>query len=191
MASEPHHRISAAEYLALERQAATKSEYLHGEIFAMAGASRRHNRIVLNLGITLDPQLKGRGCEIFVNDMRVWIPAADLFTYPDVAVACGEPELLDAEDAEVDTLLNPTLILEVLSGTTETYDRGAKFEHYRTLASLAEYLLIAQDRVHIERFVRQGGGAWLLTETDRREEILELPSIGCALALADVYDRAL
>ena len=110
MASEPLHRISVEEYLALERRSETKSEYLNGEIFAMAGASRFHNRIVLNLGISLDGQLKNRGCEIFVNDMRVSVPAADLITYPDVVVSCDNPQFADEE---VDTLLNPTLIIEV------------------------------------------------------------------------------
>jgi Uma2 family endonuclease len=188
MASEAHRRMTVEEYLALERQSETRNEFLNGEMFAMTGASRRHNRIALNVATTLDRQLASRGCEVFVSDMRVQISAAHHFTYPDVVVACGEPQFADGE---VDTLLNPTLIVEVLSTSTERYDRGAKFESYRTLPSLAEYVLIAQDRVHVEHFVRQGSGAWLLTETDGREDSVELPSIGCALALADVYQRVL
>jgi Uma2 family endonuclease len=187
MASDPRRRVSVSEYLDLERRSETKNEYLGGEIFAMAGASRQHNRIVLNLGIALDGQLKGRGCEVYTNDMRVRVPAADLFTYPDVVVACGEPKFVDEG---LDTLLDPTLIVEVLSPSTESYDRGAKFGYYRTLPSLTEYLLIAQDRIHVEHFVRQEGG-WLMTEATQREDVLELPSIGCRLALAEVYDRAL
>lgn len=186
MASEPHRRVSPEEYLSLERQSETKNEYLNGEIYAMAGASRRHNRINLNVAIALDSQLKARGCDVYTGDMRVRVPAADLYTYPDVTVVCGEPEL---DDAEVDTLLNPTLIVEVLSRTTESYDRGVKFAYYRTLSSFAEYLVLAQDRLYAEHSVRQGNGGWLLTETARREDVLELPSIGCTLALRDVYDR--
>jgi Uma2 family endonuclease len=188
MASEAHRRLTVEAYLALERQSETRNEYLNGEMFAMTGASRRHNRIALNVAMTLDRQLAGRGCEVFVSDMRVQVSAGHHFTYPDVVVACGEPRFTDGE---VDTLLNPSLIVEVLSASTERYDRGAKFASYRTLPSLAEYVLISQDRVHVEHFVRQGSGAWLLTETDVREDSVELPSIGCALALTDIYQRAL
>ncbi|HEX3532223.1 MAG TPA: Uma2 family endonuclease [Thermoanaerobaculia bacterium] len=188
MASEPLHRISVEEYLAVERRSETKSEYLNGEIFSMAGASRSHNRIVLNLGISLDGQLKNRGCEIFVNDMRVSVPAADLITYPDVVVSCGNPQFAD-EGA--DTLLNPTLIIEVLSSSTESYDRGGKFAYYRTLPSLAEYLLLAQDRVYAEHFVKQPNGGWLLTEANGFADVLDLPSVGCTLAMREVYDRVL
>jgi len=186
MATEPRRRVSPEEYLSLERQSETKNEYLNGEIYAMAGASRRHNRITLNVAIALDGQLKARGCELYSGDMRVRVPTADLYTYPDVAVVCGEPQF---DDAEVDTLLNPTLIVEVLSRTTESYDRGAKFAYYRTLPSFAEYLVLAQDLVHAEHFVRQGVTGWLLTETDRSDDVLELPSIGCTLALREAYDR--
>jgi Uma2 family endonuclease len=188
MASEARRRMTVEEYLASERQSETRNEYLHGETFAMTGASRHHNRIALNVAMALDRQVADRGCEVFVSDMRVGVPAAHLFTYPDVVVACSEAEYADGE---IDTLLNPTLIVEVLSPSTERYDRGAKFESYRTLPSLAEYVLIAQDRVHVEHFVRQGGDAWLLTETDRLEDVLELPSIGCRLALVQIYQRAL
>jgi Uma2 family endonuclease len=185
MASEPKQRVTVEQYLGVERKAETKSEYLDGEIFAMAGASRKHNRIVLNVAFVLDGQVKDRGCEVFASEMRVHVPATGLYTYPDVVVACGEPQF---EDAEVDTLLNPILIAEVLSPSTESYDRGTKFGHYRTLSSLSEYVVIAQDSVHVEHWVRQRDG-WLLTETERIEDSIELPSIGARLALRDVYDR--
>lgn len=185
MASDPRPRISPEEYLALERRAETKSEYLDGAIFAMSGASRRHNRIGLNLAFSLDSQLKAKGCEVFANDMRVKVLETGLYTYPDVAVVCGEPRF---EDAEVDTLLNPRVVIEVLSKSTQDYDRGTKFLHYRALSSLSEYLLIAQDRVHVEHYVRQNE-SWVLTETDHPEDVIELPSVGARLALADVYDR--
>jgi Uma2 family endonuclease len=186
MASDPRPRISPDEYLALERRSETKSEYLDGETFAMTGASRRHNRIALNVAFALDSQLKARGCEVYAIDMRVKVSATGLYAYPDVAVVCGEPQF---EDSEVDTLLNPTVVLEILSRSTEDYDRGTKFLHYRALASLAEYLLIAQDRVHVEHYVRQND-SWLFTETRDPEGVIELPSVDARLALADVYDRA-
>lgn len=183
MASEPKPRFTPEEYLARERQSEGKSEYLNGEIFAMTGASRRHNRIALNVAFTLDSQLRGRDCEVFASDMRVRV--LDLYTYPDVVVACDEPRF---EDRELDTLLNPILIIEVLSKSTEDYDRGTKFAQYRTLPSLSEYLVLAQDRVHIEHSIRETD-RWTLTETDDLARTLELPSIRCTLALSDVYDR--
>jgi Uma2 family endonuclease len=175
------------EYLILERRAETKSEFLDGEMFAMTGASRPHNRIVLNLAFTLDSQLKAKGCEVFASDMRVKVSETGLYVYPDVAVACGKPQF---EDTEVDTLLNPKVIVEVLSKTTEGYDRGPKSTHYRALPSLTEYVLVAQDQIHVEHWVRQSE-SWLFTETSRREDVIELPSVGARLALADVYDRVL
>jgi len=186
MASEPLHRVSVEEYLALERRSETKNEYLNGEIFAMAGASRSHNLIAGNAFAVLHQQLRGRGCEVYTNDMRVLAPAADLLTYPDVLVVCGDPQLADEE---LDTLLNPTLIIEVLSPSTESYDRGRKFASYRTIPSFVEYLLLAQDRVSAEHFVKQQNGGWLLTEANRFEDVLDLPSIGCTLAMRDTYDR--
>jgi Uma2 family endonuclease len=188
MASEPLHRVSVQEYLALERRSETKNEYLNGEIFAMAGASRSHNLIAGNAFAAIHQQLRGRGCEVHTNDMRVLAPAADLLTYPDVLVVCGDPQLADEE---LDTLLNPTLIVEVLSPNTERYDRGRKLASYRTIPSFVEYLLLAQDQVSAERFVKQQNGGWLLTEVNRFEDVLDLPSIGCTLAMRDAYDRVI
>jgi len=188
MASEPLHRVSVEEYLALERRSETKNEYLNGEIFAMAGASRSHNLIAGNAFAALHQQLRGRGCEVHTNDMRVLAPAADLLTYPDVLVVCGDPQLADEE---LDTLLNPTLVIEVLSPSTESYDRGRKFASYRTIPSFVEYLLLAQDHVSAEHFVKQQNGGWLLTEANRFEDVLDLPSIGCTLAMRDAYDRVI
>lgn len=188
MSTQPSRRVTIDEYLALERPAETKSEYLDGEVFLMTGASRKHNLVAGNVFASLHAQLRDRACEAFAGDMRVRISATNLFTYPDVVVVCGEPAF---DDAELDTLLNPMLIVEVLSKSTEDYDRGTKFAHYRTLPSLREYLLLAQDRVHAEHFVRQDADRWLLTETDAAGATLVLPSIGCRLALADVYARVL
>lgn len=184
MASDPRPRVSPEDYLAMERRSEARSEYLDGEIFAMTGASERHNLLAGNLYTAFRAQLRPRGCRVYVSDMRVKVSATGLYTYPDVIVVCGKPQF---EGAEVDTLLNPQVIVEVLSKSTEDYDRGTKFVHYRTIPSLAEYLLVAQDRVHVEHHLRQNEG-WLLTETDRLEDVLEIPSVGARLDLTEVYD---
>jgi Uma2 family endonuclease len=185
--SEPNRRLSPEEYLALERQSETKHEFLNGEIFAMTGASLQHNRIVSNVGGLLYSQLHGRPCEFFLGDLRLRVDATGLYTYPDLVVVCGEPQLV--ADAELDTLLNPTLIIEVLSPSTEAYDRGKKFAHYRTIASLVEVVFISQEQVEVERYSRQSGGGWLLLEANRLEDRLPLPAIGCELPLTAVYER--
>ena len=179
--------MSAENYLALERGSEARSEYRDGEIFALTGASRRHNLLSGNVYTAFRTQLRPRGCEVYVSDMRVKVSVSGLYTYPDVVVVCGEPQF---EDAEVDTLLNPKVVVEILSKTTEDYDRGTKFVHYRTLPSLTEYLLVSQDHVHVEHYLHQSEG-WLLTETDRREDVVELPSVGACLALAEIYDGVL
>jgi Uma2 family endonuclease len=178
--------LTAEDYLALERASETKSEYLDGEMVAMTGASFEHNLMVANLIGELRQQLKQRPCRVCPSDMRVHIPATGLYTYPDVLVVCGEPRF---EDDHFDTLLNPTLIVEVLSPSSESYDRGKKFEHYRTIDSLAEYLLVSQNKFLVEQFVRQEAGAWLFTATAGRDGRVQLPSIGCTLALSEVYDK--
>ena len=186
MSSQANKRYTAEEYLALERQAECKSEYYAGDIFAMAGASRWHSLIVANVVGELSQQLKGRPCTTYPSNMRVKISPTGLYTYPDVTVVCGEAQF---EDTQQDTLLNPTLIVEVLSESTEAYDRGGKFAHYRKLASLMEYVLIAQTKPHVEHYVRQPDNRWLLAEADSLHQTLHLPSIDCHLALAEVYDK--
>jgi Uma2 family endonuclease len=178
--------ITPEEYLAVERSSEGKSEYLNGEIFAMTGASRRHNLIATNLVVSLGNQLKGRPCEIYVSEMRVKVNEIGLYTYPDVAVVCGEPQL---EDKYVDTLLNPTVLIEILSTSTERYDRIAKSDYYRRLESLAEYLLVAQKQYRVEQYTRQSDGDWILTETDSLDGIVDLQSIKCLLPLREVYDK--
>ena len=186
---EPDHYLSVPEYLAFERESEIRHEYVDGQIFAMSGASRRHNRISWNIVEALGPQLRDGGCEGFVSDMRVRIQDYGIFTYPDVVVVCGEPQLDEEEGLE--TLLNPTFIVEVLSPSTEDYDRGRKFAYYRSIPSLELYLLVAQDRVHIERFERQPAGMWTLFETDDLATELELPAIDARLSLEDIYYRVL
>lgn len=152
----------------------------------MTGASREHNLIAANIIISVGQQLKVRPCELYPSDMRVFIPATNKYTYPDVVAVCGEPRF---EDAEVDTLLNPMLIVEVLSDSTEAYDRGKKFRDYRSIESLTEYLLVSQDESRIEQYVRQSDGNWLLTEKRFLEDVLTLVTLECTLVLRDVYDK--
>ena len=180
----PH--LTPEEYLAIERQSEIRSEYLDGEMFAMSGSSRRHNLIVTNMVRELSSRLRTRPCEVYSNDMRVHIPATGLYTYPDVVVACGEPRL---EDGHFDTLLNPILVVEVLSPATEAYDRGKKFEHYRTIDSLSEYVLVAQDEPRVEHYLRQEDNRWLLTAVAGLEASLALPCIQCELSLAEIYHK--
>lgn len=171
-------------YLAFERASEEKHEFIDGSVYAMTGASENHNLINTNITAELVIQLRKRPCKVYANDMRVRIPGYN-YVYPDIAIVCGEAQL---EDDQLDTLLNPTVIIEVLSPSTEQYDRGKKFEHYRALESLQEYLLVSQEQAHIERFTRQEAG-WLLTEAKGLEATLDLLAIGCVLALADVYDK--
>jgi Uma2 family endonuclease len=178
--------VSPEEYLRLERQSEYKSEYVNGEIFAMTGASRKHNLVAGNIFRELSQQLRSRQGEAYVGDMRVKVTATGLYTYPDVVVVCGEPKF---EDKYVDTLLNPTLLVEVLSQSTERYDRIAKSSYYRTLDSLSEHLLVAQDEVRLEQYVKQTDGRWVLFEYSALENVVELSSISCSLALRDVYDK--
>lgn len=185
MPSLAQSRYTPEHYLTLERQAKHRSEYINGSIVAMAGASRQHNLIAGNVFGELRTQLRGRPCEAYINDMRVKISVTGLYTYPDVAALCGEPQF---EDSHVDTLLNPSVIVEVLSESTEAYDRGEKFAHYRRLESLRDYVLIAQDKVRVEHYVRQGD-QWVLSEANALTSTIHLSSINCKLALRDIYER--
>ncbi|MGZ3300329.1 MAG: Uma2 family endonuclease [Isosphaeraceae bacterium] len=178
-------RFTPQEYLALERKSETRNEYYNGEIFAMAGASREHNLTVANLLRDIGNQLEDRPCESYPSDMRVFIEATGLYTYPDVSVVCGEPRF---QDREVDTLLNPTVIVEVLSPSTEAYDRGDKFRHYRRIDSLREFVLISQDRMMVERYTRQGKD-WVLSDMTDPDQVLKLESIGCQIPLDRIYAK--
>ncbi len=184
MAAEARRLLSREQYLALERRGEGKHEYAAGELVAMVGASFRHNLIQTRVLASLYGQLRGRHCEVTPSDLRVAIGALGIYTYPDVTVVCGEPRF---EDAEQDTLLNPTLLAEILSPSTESYDRGRKFQRYRLIPSFQEYLLIAQDLPLVEHYRRQPDDRWLLSTFEHLDAILTLDSIGCTLALADVY----
>lgn len=178
--------LTPQEYLELERQAETKSEYFNGEIYALAGASPRHTVIAANVIVSFGIQFKGRSCTVHTGDLRVKVNPTGLYTYPDVVVVCGP---LRFDDAQKDTLLNPTLIVEVLSESTEAYDRTGKFEHYRTLESLTDYLLISQEKAWIEHRARQSDIKWLTGYYMGLDIVVPLPSIGCELRLADIYDK--
>jgi Uma2 family endonuclease len=188
MSSKPEPWISPEQYLEEERRAETKSEYLNGQVFHMPGASREHSLIVVNLSSSLHNQLRGRPCEVYALDLRVRVTETGLYTYPDLAVVSGSPQL---EDSYNDTLLNPTVLIEVLSASTERRDRHWKAAHYRRIASLQEYLFVVQDEPLIERYRRQSDREWLLTEASGLEESVELASIECRIALRDVYERVL
>jgi Uma2 family endonuclease len=174
--------MTPQEYLARERAASFKSEFYRGQVFAMAGATRRHNLIVSNTIRTLGNLLEHRPCEVYPSDMRVLVPATGLYTYPDVSIVCGEPQFEDA-------LLNPLMLVEVLSKSTEARDRGKKFAQYRTLDSLRDYLLIAQDEHRIDRFSRQSDGLWSLGDARGLESTLQLPSLGIVMPLAGIYAK--
>jgi Uma2 family endonuclease len=184
----PKRKLTAEQYLAIEREAEFKSEFYAGEMFAMAGASRDHNRIKDNLIGELGARFKGGPCQTFSSDQRVKIDATGLFTYPDVVIVCG-PEAFDPRDP--DTLLNPTAIIEILSPSTERYDRGTKFTHYQQIPSLVEYVLVSQDEPHVDRFVRQPDGTWVLTVYADPAGSFSLASppgpVPVSVPLADVY----
>jgi Uma2 family endonuclease len=178
--------LTPEEYLALERQSETKSEYFNGEIYAMSGASEAHNLIFANLVSLLIIALRGRPCKTYPSDMRVQVRATGLYTYPDASVVCGRAEF---SDQQKNTLRNPTVVFEVLSSTTESYDRGAKFAHYRTLESLTDYVLVLQTEARIEHFARQATDKWLLSVYQGLGAVALLPSIDCELPLTDLYDK--
>ncbi len=186
MSSEPVQHLSPEDYLAFERQAETKHEYVGGEVFAMTGASERHNVIVVNLATEMNLQFRSRPCRVYSNDLRVAVSPDGPFYYPDVVAVCEERRFLDGER---DTLLNPDVIIEVLSPSTEAFDRGLKFSHYRAIPSLREVVFVAQDTPRVEHFVRREDGQWLLSDHTGLEGAVELPALGCRLELARVYDK--
>ena len=173
MSLQPRPILTFEDWLADERSAIeTRSEYIDGEVFAMTGAREQHNLIVTNLIGELHPQMKGRPCRVYANDMKVRIRTANAGTYPDLVALCGEHEFLDDRR---DLLLNPTLIVEVLSNSTEAYDRGGKFSIYRQIPSLREYLLVSQYRVAVELFSRGADDRWTLSDFTAREETVTWP----------------
>jgi Uma2 family endonuclease len=186
MSSQRTTLLSPEEYLELERRAERKSEYFQGEMFAMAGASYEHVTIAGNLFYELKLRLKATPCRAFSSELRLRVAPNGLYTYPDVMVICGDPQFADERR---DTVVNPILIVEVLSESTEAFDRGKKFAQYRALPSVLEYVMIAQDAPRIEQYLRQPDGHWLLAETSGRDANIRLASIDCVLPLAEIYDE--
>ncbi len=185
MVAQPNRLLTPDEYLAFERASEEKHEYVAGEVFAMTGAKEEHNLIVTNVVSWLRPQLRGRGCRIYANDMRVKVDALNIYTYPGLVVVCRTPQF---EDQTHDTLLNSVLLIEVLSQSTERHDRGLKFRRYQLIPTFAEYLLIAQDRPQIEQRLRRPDGTWETRTFADPAATLTLPTINCTLPLTAVYE---
>jgi Uma2 family endonuclease len=185
MSTAPQKTYTVEEYLALEKRSEIKHEFYLGEVFAMAGASRAHVRIADNIFFRLRRALEGRGCQPSSSDQRIYIRAAGLHTYPDVSVVCGELQS-DPKDPEANT--NPVLLVEVLSSSSERYDRTAKFRMYKKIASLREYILVSQNEALVEKFRRDENNNWITSEAVGLESSMPLPSIDCELALADIYE---
>ncbi len=173
------------QYLDFDDEALEKSEFFQGKIYAMAGGSYDHAAISSNIGGELRTLLKGKKCQVSSSDTRVKIPNSSLNTYPDVTVICGKPELHLYKNTQ--TLLNPTLIVEVLSPTTENYDQGDKFENYKLIPSLSDYILVAQERARVEHFVRQADDSWSCTVSEGLGSIVKIESLECELPLAEIY----
>jgi Uma2 family endonuclease len=181
---EPSARLTEAQYLALERAAEFKSEFFDGEMFAMAGGTPQHSLIATNLAGEFRNRLKGGHCVAYNADLRVKVEATGLFTYPDLSVICGPLRFAAGTD---DTVVNPTVIVEVLSDSTEAYDRGRKFEHYRQIPTLQDYLVVSQKGPRLEQFIRQAEGRWLLNEAAGMDQHLEVPSLRISISLAEVF----
>ena len=187
MSALPKRFFTPAEYLALEVKAEHKSQYVAGEIYALAGAEPEHNKIVANVGGLLYVAFRGRNCDHFYSDMRLQIKAGELYTYPDLMALCGKPEFNASSRPK--SLLNPQVVFEVLSPSTEGFDRGDKFARYRLLESLTDYVLVSSEQMRVEHYTRQPDNRWLLTALDQPGQVLKLPSLECELPLAEIYER--
>jgi len=187
MSAQPQPRLTPEQYLEIERAAEFRNEYFDGRMYAMSGGSHPHAIVIGNLIRQLGNALVKRRCLVTPIDLRVRVAPAGLYTYPDVVVVCGEPRYADNQ---IDTLLNPMLLIEMLSPSTEAYDRGFKSAQYRTIESLQEYALVSQAEPRVEVFRRQEGGHWLLSEFVGLEAVCRLDSVGASVAVAEVYDNA-
>ena len=184
MATPARSFITPQKYLAREREATYKSEYLNGQVFAMSGASPQHSIITGNLIAAMHRQISRKGCQVYTSDMRVRVEGSNLYTYPDVSVVCGKARF---EEEDLDVLLNPVLIAEILSPSTERYDRVGKFAMYSGITSLREYILVSQSAVKVERYFRRPGGKWLLTEASHLKDSIKLASVPAVLKVRDLY----
>lgn len=178
-------RMTEEEYLAFERESDERHEYADGEIFAMAGASRKHSRIQARVIRLLGNVLEGGRCDVYTSELRIHIPVTGRYVYPDCSVVCG-PAMM--KDDERDTLLNPRVIVEVLSSSTEDYDRGDKFTHYKTIPSFVQYVLVSQDKPFVEVFTRQLDGTWTCVVYEAGQKIV-LPALECEIDVDQVYAK--
>ena len=184
MAASPQTRVTPEEYLERDRAAEFRSEYYAGRIYAMSGGTWSHARIISNLNRRLANALEGRSCVVCSSDMRVQV-AADFYTYPDVLIVCGEPKF---PDSRTDVITNPVIVIEVLSPSTEAYDRGFKASHYRRMPSLRELALVSQDEPRIEIFRRQPSDEWLLSESIGLDSTCRFESVPCSIRMSEIYD---
>ncbi len=186
--SEPalqYNYISPETYLEQERAATEKHEYYKGEIFAMSGASLKHNKIFINLVADIKTKLKGKKCQPFGNDLRIHIPKNTLYTYPDISIICGDPELTDDH---FDTAINPAVIIELLSKSTRNYDKGEKFTLYRDIESLQQYILVDTEKIYVEKHIRHADNSWQLTDYRQLANSFTIDTVQLTLSLLDVYD---
>ncbi len=186
MTALPKHKYSLEEYLELDANSEERLEYWDGEIFSMSGVSNQHDKIEGNLHFNLRLQLKGRNCRVFQANMRIKVPSMPPYRYGDLSALCGDTKI--EQIGGVDVITNPSLIVEVLSASTESYDRGDKFTSYKSIPTLCEYLLIAQHRPHISQFIKQQDGSWLNLEFNSLDDVLKVVALGCELKLADIYE---
>ncbi len=177
--------LTVDEYFALEERTGIKHEYLNGQVYQMSGASIEHNQIVTNIIISLGTKLRGSGCRVFPSDLRVYIEKTGLYTYPDVVITCGKLDLIPKKP---DTLTNPVVLIEILSPSTAEYDRSTKFDHYRMIPTLQEYIVVFQDKIHVQHHIRQADNRWLLIDYLYADNIIQINAIQTELSLADMYE---
>jgi len=178
--------ITPEEYLAMEDAAESKHEYYHGEIFAMAGASKNHDRIGVDLVTSVNTTLKNSKCEVFSNEMKIWSKAKNFFAYPDLTIVCGKAEFYEDRD---DILTNPLVIFEVLSKSTKSFDRAEKFDFYRSIPTFQEYILIDQHQIHVEQRNMETRNKWILTEYNQITDVIKLAKVDMEISLREIYRR--
>ena len=180
------YRCTPEEYLTRERDARERHEYYHGEVFAMSGGTPEHSLIIANVSGELRAALKGKPCRLYESNLRIRIPRTTLYTYPDASVVCG-PLQFDPLDARKETVTNPTLLVEVLSPSTETWDRGGKFQNYQQIESLREYVLVSSEKPLVETYLRHEGCTWIYAAAGGPEARARFNSLGVEIALAEIY----
>ena len=189
MTAMPKHKYSLEEYLEMDAKSEARLEYWEGEIFDMSGASDNHDHIEGNVFLYLKLRTKAQGCRVFTANMRIRVPSMPPYRYGDTSALCGLPQFVKI--GGVDVLTNPALIIEVLSDSTESYDRGDKFTHYKSIPSFCEYLLIGQHRPHVAQYIRQEDGSWLQREFNELADVVKLTSVECDLSLQEIYEHVI